>query len=67
MRRPGGRWGYMSAPGFNPPNDTCPECVVPSRTWHVGSKTVNGVVRHRYRCEHEHEWIVEELRDPGQS
>ncbi len=58
----GNRWAYMSAPGYNPPNDDCPECVAPSKTFHIGSKTVNGVARHRYRCERGHEWVVEEVR-----
>ncbi|MDP2307716.1 MAG: hypothetical protein Q8P18_16955 [Pseudomonadota bacterium] len=67
MSRSQGRWGYMSAPGYNPPNDRCPVCVVPSRTYHIGSKTVAGVAHHRYRCEHGHEWIVDEPRGTPES
>ena len=34
------RWGYMRAPSYNPPNDDCPECVTPSKTYYMGGKTV---------------------------
>jgi len=54
------RWAYMRAPGYNPPNDTCPECKTPSKTYHIGSKTVDGVAQYRYQCEHKHEWLVKE-------
>ena len=56
------RWTYRAAPGFNPPREDCPECQAPSRCFHVGSKTVDGVVRHRYACEHGHVWFVEEKK-----
>ncbi|MCB9678331.1 MAG: hypothetical protein H6737_24730 [Alphaproteobacteria bacterium] len=55
------RWAYMAQPGFNPPNEDCPECDGPSKTWHQGAKTVDGVKTTRFVCEHGHEWTV---RDP---
>jgi len=48
----------MAAPGFNPPSNDCPECDVPSKTYYIGGKTVDGVARHRHKCEHGHVWIV---------
>lgn len=54
------RWDYMSAPGYNPPNDDCPECTGQSKTYYIGGKTVEGVSQHRWRCEHNHEWITRE-------
>lgn len=51
------RWDYMGRPGFNPPNNDCPECTSPSKTYYIGGKTVDGVAQHRYKCEHGHEWI----------
>jgi hypothetical protein len=53
-----GRWAYMAAPGFNPPNNDCPECAEPSKTYHIGDKTVDGVPQQRWRCQHGHEWII---------
>jgi len=34
------------------------ECEVPSRTYHQGAKTVDGVKVTRFKCEHLHEWKV---------
>jgi hypothetical protein len=62
-----GRWNYMGAPGFNPPTEACPQCAAPSRTWHVGARTVDGQVIRRHRCEHGHAWVqVEERPEPGE-
>lgn len=54
------RWNYMRDPGYNPPSDRCPVCTEPSRVWHQGAKTVDGVKRTRWACDHGHEWVVEE-------
>ena len=51
----------MGRPTHNPPTDKCPECTEPSKTYFIGSKTVDGVVQTRYQCEHGHEWVD---RDP---
>lgn len=56
-----GRWDYMGEARHNPPSDDCPECMVPSKTFHQGAKTVDGVKITRFLCEHRHEWSV---RDP---
>ncbi len=53
-----GRWNYMGQESYNPPNLSCPECTDPSRVFHRGAKTVEGAVRTRYMCEHQHEWVV---------
>lgn len=50
----------MGRPGYNPPNRDCPACVEPSKTFYIGGKTEAGVVRHRWQCEHNHAWVVEE-------
>lgn len=52
------RWDYMSHPSYNPPNDLCPECLIPSKTYHIGGKQVNGISQQRWRCENNHEWIL---------
>jgi len=57
------RWGYMRAPNYNPPNDDCPECVTPSKTYYMGGKTVTKEGEapeavHRWKCEHGHIWTV---------
>lgn len=54
-----GRWAYMARPDYNPPTNDCPTCTEPSKTYMVGSKKVDGVISHRWRCEHQHEWIVQ--------
>ena len=54
------RWNYMAQKNYNPPSDACPECEEPSRVWHQGSKTVDGVKYTRFKCDHGHEWTVEE-------
>ena len=59
MRR---RWDYMGEPGYNPPNDDCPDCTEPSKTYHLGSKTVDGVKITRWYCENKHTWTVKERR-----
>ena len=56
-----GRWDYMGEARHNPPSDDCPECEAPSKTFHQGAKTVDGVKFTRFICEHRHEWTV---RDP---
>lgn len=52
----------MARPNHNPPNNDCPECNTPSKTYYIGSKrvTVAGqrVKRTRYQCEHKHEWVI---------
>lgn len=50
----------MYSPGYNPPNSDCPECSCPSRTYHIGSKTKDGVATHRWKCDMGHEWILTE-------
>ena len=57
------RWAYMADPRFNPPNEDCPTCEAPSRTYFVGGRTVDGVAIYRWRCEHRHEWEVREARE----
>ena len=47
----------MAHPNFNPPNDKCPECTEPSKTFFIGGRTVDGVSQYRWECEHKHEWI----------
>lgn len=56
------RWTYLADPRFNPPNDDCPECTEPSRTYSVGGRTVDGVAEYFWRCEHRHEWVIRERR-----
>ncbi|MEZ4315992.1 MAG: hypothetical protein R3F61_00740 [Myxococcota bacterium] len=58
------RWAYMGEPGHNPPSDRCPECEQPSKVYHLGSKTVDGVKITRYGCENDHEWEVREDWEP---
>jgi len=60
-----GRWDYMGEPGYNPPNDDCPECEEPSKTFFKGGKTVDGVAQYRHCCEHGHEWIVRDTEESG--
>ena len=52
------RWAYMSQPNFNPPNNDCPECSEPSRTYSIGGRTENGTSLYTYRCEHNHTWTT---------
>ena len=52
------RWAYMGRPAFNPPNDDCPQCEQPSKTFFRGAKLVDGIPQSRYECEHGHQWIV---------
>jgi len=57
----------MGDPRHNPPNDDCPECIEPSKTYHMGAKTVaredgSRVAITRWECEHKHEWNTEEER-----
>lgn len=56
------RWAYMGRPDYNPPNDDCPHCAEPSKTYFIGAKTVDGRARRRFQCEHGHEWFVWEDR-----
>ena len=61
------RWAYMGDPRHNPPNDDCPECTEPSKTYHMGAKTVtredgSRVAITRWECEHKHEWETTEER-----
>lgn len=58
------RWAYMADPRYNPPNEDCPECTEPSKTYFIGGKTVDGVAQYTWHCEHGHRWVVEEPRDP---
>ncbi len=53
----------MADPRFNPPNDACPECREPSKTYFVGGRTEDGVAIYRWCCEHRHEWEVREPRE----
>jgi hypothetical protein len=61
------RWDYMGEPGYNPPNDDCPTCEEPSKTHHMGAKTVfnddgSRTAITRWECEHKHEWETKEDR-----
>ena len=58
------RWAYMGQPNYNPPNNDCPECTVPSKTYFIGGKTVDNVAIYTWTCEHSHRWEVRENR-PG--
>ena len=61
-----GRWAYMGRPGFNPPNDACPECTAPSKTYMLGSKRSpddpNTTVT-RWTCEYGHTWTTTTTRE----
>jgi len=47
----------MGQPNYNPPNNDCPVCTEPSRTFFIGGKrSARGAVQ-RWRCEHQHEWV----------
>ena len=59
------RWSYLGTDLHNPPNNDCPECTEPSKTWHQGAKTVDGVTTRRYKCEHLHMWQVTEPAKDG--
>jgi hypothetical protein len=52
----------MGRPNYNPPNNDCPQCTEPSRTYYIGAKrvTLDGVAykQTRYECEHKHPWTV---------
>ena len=50
----------MGDPKFNPPSERCPECTAPSRVWHQGAKTVDGVKYTRFECDQGHAWTEEE-------
>lgn len=57
----------MGEPGFKTPNNDCPTCTEPSKTYHRGAKTViNTDGSHTaitsWCCEHKHEWDTEETR-----
>lgn len=65
-RKTGGRWNYMAAPDFNPPNDRCSAasagCEVLSKSYLIGSKTCvmedgTCAVSERWKCESGHEWV----------
>jgi len=61
------RWAYMGQPNFNPPTNDCPDCTEPSKTFHLGAKTVTNedesrTAVTRWACEHQHEWEVHEPR-----
>lgn len=63
------RWAYMRAPNYNPPNDDCPQCTSPSKTYYMGGKTVTTEGHapqtvHRWKCEHGHVWTVIEAPTP---
>jgi hypothetical protein len=62
------RWAYLGRPDHNPPNDDCPECSAPSRTYFLGSRLVPdpegphgfGWTERAWTCEHQHRWTVRE-------
>lgn len=60
------RYAYMAHPKYNPPNNDCPECTEPSKTFFIGSRTTFDdqgkptAKITRYACEHQHEWMTEE-------
>ena len=48
----------MGRPGYNPPNLECPECVEPSKVFHLGSKiNSEGNTQHRWACANKHYWL----------
>jgi hypothetical protein len=61
------RWDYMADPRHNPPNDDCPECSEPSKTHHLGAKTVfrddgTSYAVTRWECANNHTWKTTEER-----
>ena len=55
----------MAHPNYNPPNDDCPECEKPSKTYFIGARRVVDEDEKpwtvtRYSCEHKHEWKTRE-------
>jgi len=59
------RYDYMAHPNYNPPTDDCPECVVPSKTYFIGSRTSTAEdgarTKHtRYSCINKHTWTIDE-------
>ena len=55
------RWKYKSNPNYNPPNEECPQCAGPSRTFFVCGQTKNGEPEYTYTCEHKHTWVQREM------
>jgi hypothetical protein len=54
------RWAYMAHPFFNPPNDRCPECTSPSKTYSMGSMYQDGKTIRSWECEYKHRWDIVE-------
>ena len=53
------RWSHhqFDGPATGGPNDPkCEECTEPSHTYHIGAKTVEGVVITRFVCANDHRW-----------
>ena len=57
------RWAYLGRPEHTLPNTDCPECTEPSKTFHKGARTKEGVTTKRYGCENDHEWRVNESEE----
>lgn len=55
------RWEYMRMAGYNPPSDDCPTCLTPSKVWHAGASTKDGVTSTDWLCEYGHRWTTTEL------
>lgn len=55
------RWAYKAQPGYNPPNNDCPECEEPSRTWFIGGRTVDGKAQYTYTCDNHHRWTTDTM------
>ena len=58
------RWAYMGQPNYNPPNDACPVCTEPSRTYFIGGKRGPDGPVQRWRCEHQHVWVTHGEGEP---
>ena len=62
------RWNYLRNPKVNPPNDDCPACASPSRTYPLGGRFVPapeapggvGWTEYAWICEHRHTWTIRE-------
>lgn len=52
------RWDYMRQPGYNPPSDACPKCEEPSRVWHAGASTRDGITSEDWTCDRGHRWTT---------
>lgn len=56
------RWAYMAQPNYNPANNDCPECEIPSKTYFIGGRTENGIAIYTWACQYHHKWILTEIQ-----